>query len=168
MQAQSHNDAWTLQRSDEVDIDVLMGWFDTEAEVITWGGPKFRFPYTRESFRKDCHWPEMASFSLRDPSEQLCAFGQMYDRNGRINLARLVVRPDRRGNGIGRQLVTMLMSVGPTLLPLGEFSLFVFRDNLPALKCYRSLGFEIQEYPADQILSDQCYYLTRPVKVQPK
>ena len=163
MQVPHANDAWTLQRSVESDFDDLMGWFDVAAEVSRWGGPKFRFPFTRETFLNDCHWPEMASFSLRDPADQLCAFGQLYDRNCRINLARLVVRPDRRGQGLGRRLITMLMSVGPTLYSLDEFSLFVLRDNVPALECYKSLGFEIQKYPADEDLGEECYYLTRPV-----
>lgn len=163
MHAPLENDNWTLARSEQSDIDALMGWFSTAKDVSDWGGPKFRFPFTLESFQRDCHWPEMASFSLRDGTGQLCAFGQLYERNHRINLARLVVRPSRRRQGIGRRLVTMLMSVGTRLLPLDEFSLFVFRDNLPALKCYRSLGFEVRDYPADQKLGDKCYYLTRPV-----
>lgn len=163
MQVQLDNDGWILEQANESDIDALMTWFDSALDVRIWGGPKFRFPYTLKSFQKDCHWPEMASFSLRDPDRQLCAFGQLYDRSNRINLARLVVRPDRRRQGLGRRLVTMLMSVGPRLLPLDEFSLFVFRDNVPALECYRSLGFEIQDYPADQFLGDKCYYLTRRV-----
>lgn len=157
-------EGWVLDDARQRDLDELMTWFQNAGQVASWGGPRFRFPFSRTSFRDDCHWPEMASFCLRDPDGSLCAFGQLYDRNGRINLARLIVKPNRRGEGIGRRLVKMLMSVGAGLLQLSEFSLFVFRDNLPALGCYRSLGFEITQYPADQILADQCYYLTRPVE----
>ncbi len=155
---------WTLERADEATIDALMAWFGNPADVTAWGGPKFRFPFTPESFREDCHWPDMATFRLCDPDGRFCGFGQFYERNGRINLARLIVEPSRRGQGIGRRLVTMLMAVGPELLPLHEFSLFVYRNNRAALECYRSLGFEIGDYPDDQILADECYYLTRPVE----
>ena len=44
---------------------------------------------------------------------------------------------------------------------MDEFSLFVYRDNLPALKLYQSVGFEIRKYPPDQMLADRCYFLTR-------
>lgn len=163
MPAQFDDNSYMLERSSESDIDTIMAWFDTRGDVTVWGGPKFRFPFTRDSFRNDCHWPEMDSFSLRDLGGELLAFGQLYDLNHRINLARLIVRPDRRGQGVGRCLIGKLMDVGQTLLPLDEFSLFVLRDNLAALNCYRSLGFEIQDYPPDQVFADVCYYLTRPV-----
>lgn len=69
---------------------------------------------------------------------------------------------------MGRRLVQMLVSVGADRFPLDECSLFVLRDNTPALECYRSLGFEIQDYPSDEVFADVCYYLTRPVeRVEP-
>jgi ribosomal protein S18 acetylase RimI-like enzyme len=148
----------------DADIDELMEWFPSPGATKVWGGPKFRYPFSPESFRADCHWPAMATFVLRDSANTMAAFGQFYDRNGRINFARLVAHPDRRGEGVGRRLLTALMEVAPRYLDLDEFSLFVYRDNAPALGCYRSLGFEIQRYPADQALADECYYLTRPVR----
>ena len=93
----------------------------------------------------------------------MCAFGQVYERNNRINLARLIAHPAMRGQGLGRRLVEMLMTVGADLFQFDEFSLFVYRDNTPALECYRSLGFTVQDYPPDQSMADLCYYLTRPV-----
>ena len=96
------------------------------------------------------------------PSNALAAFGQFYDRNGRINFARLVVRPGHRRRGVGKRLLGLLMSRAAEELPLDEFSLFAYRDNAAALGCYRSMGFTIQDYPADQFLANECYFLTRP------
>lgn len=148
-------------------MDTLMTWFSSAAEVNVWGGPKFRYPFTAETFRKDCHWPKMASYCLcdrhgaMDRHAAMCAFGQYYDRNGYMNLARLIVAPGQRGRGLGRELVTRLMQAAADSLTLDEFSLFVYQDNVPALKLYQSLGFEIQKYPPDQILADKCHFLTR-------
>jgi ribosomal protein S18 acetylase RimI-like enzyme len=89
------------------------------------------------------------------------------ERGNRINLARLIAHPHMRGQGIGRRLVTMLMTIGADLLDMDEYSLFVYRDNTPALECYRSLGFEVHDSPSDESMADVCYYLTRPV-VQPE
>lgn len=163
MRAATTGDSCRLRRAGDADIDVIMSWFETEADVNTWGGPKFRYPFTAATFREDCHFPQMATYGLFDDNDALLAFGQLYDRNGYINLARLVVHPERRGEGLGRRLVEELMAIGRTVLPLQQFSLFVYRDNLPALRCYQALGFEIDDYPDDQILADKCYFLTRPV-----
>ncbi len=153
---------WQLTRADNGDMDSLMTWLSSASEVDVWGGPKFRYPFTSETFRQDCHWPEMASYCLRDADGALHAFGQFYDRNGYMNLARLIVAPEHRGRGLGKELVTRLMQVAADSLALDEFSLFVYRDNTPALRLYQSLGFEIRKYPPDQILADKCFFLTRP------
>ncbi len=153
---------WQLTRADHDDMDALMTWFSTASDVNVWGGPKFRYPFTPETFRTDCHWPEMASYCLRDADGRMCAFGQYYDRNGYMNLARLVVAPEQRGRRLGAELVTRLMQLAADELTLDAYSLFVYRDNLPALRLYQSLGFKIQKYPPDQILADKCFFLTRP------
>lgn len=158
------DEGWILKRSTDDDLDALMQWFPEKHDVEIWGGPDFRFPFTRESFLEDCHWGEMASFSLYDPSENIAAFGQLYERTNRINLARLVAHPARRGEGIGKRLVEMLMAVGRPMFPCDEYSLFVFRDNTPAYECYRSMGFVVTDYSEDVPLADECYYLTRPVE----
>ena len=155
---------WRLETARDPDIDELMQWFDGEHSVKIWGGPKFRYPFNRETFIEDSHWGDMATFCLRGPDYTMTAFGQLYERDRRINLARLITHPQIRRQGVGRRLVQMLMSTGADLFALDEYSLFVFRDNTPALECYRSLGFEIQDYPSNQILADECYYLTRPVE----
>lgn len=105
----------------------------------------------------------MAAYCLRDATGGLLGFGQFYERYKRINLARLVVHADARGQGVGKRLISGLMTVARPLFDLNEFSLFVYRDNTPALECYKALGFEIQDYPDDMPLADACYYLTRAV-----
>ena len=156
-------DGWTLQRATTSDLDILMSWLRDAESVLRWGGPGFKYPFTKRSFRKNCHWREMNSFSLKSPEGEFVAFGQLYDRIGRINLARLIVRPDLRGLGLGRELIEMLMQVGKALFPLDEYSLFVHKDNVPALRCYKSLGFEIRDYPTTHSLTGIAHYLTRPV-----
>lgn len=154
---------WTFERAIDADFDVLMDWFTNEHDVRQWGGPQFEYPFSARSFRRDCHWPGMDSFSLRDTAGVLQAFGQFYARDGHINLARIAVRPDSRGSGIGRALMSRLMAAGGMALELPCFSLYVYRDNDAALRCYRSLGFEIRPSPPEQQLADDCHYMTRPV-----
>jgi len=147
----------------ESDISHLMSWFPTERSVDTWGGPTFRYPFTPESFQEDVRWRELDTYCLVDDSGEMLAFGQIYERHERINLARLVVSPYRRRQGIGKQLVGLLMEQGRKDIPRQEYSLYVYKDNDPARACYAGLGFEESEYPEDDEMADTCIYMTRPV-----
>lgn len=153
---------WQLVEATDQDLEELMSWFGEAGEVNVWGGPGVRFPFTEATFREDCHWGRMPSFRLNSPADEFAAFGQMYQRYGRINLARLVVNPGMRGQGIGKRLVGLLLDTGPTLFAADEFSLFTYRHNAAALGCYLSMGFVIHEYPEDAPMADDCYYLVRP------
>ena len=163
MTATAEPGGWQLAEASEHDLEDLMGWFRSAADVDRWGGPRFRYPFTTRTFLRDCHWGRMPSFRLDSPAGEFAAFGQMYERFGRINLARLAVHPDLRGKGVGKRLVAALLEVGPTLFTADEFSLFVYRHNSAALGCYRSMGFVIRDYPDGAPMADLCYYLTRPV-----
>ena len=153
---------WALRHTTDYDIDELMGWFPDPESVDIWGGPEFRFPFTRESFREDCHLEDvLQSFSLRRPDGRMAAFGQIYDRHGRGHFARLISHPSMRRQGAGRRLIKLLIRVAREQLGFNEYSLFVYRHNEPAYRCYLDLGFTVQDYPEDAKMKDKCYFLTR-------
>jgi ribosomal protein S18 acetylase RimI-like enzyme len=163
IEALCHDD-WLLASSTDAEIDEVMTWFPDAGAVYTWGGPKFRFPFTAKSFREDCHIDTMESYSLRNESGKLAAFGQSYERDGRGHLARLVANPYLRRQGAGRQLISMMIASLERMHDYDEFSLFVFRDNVPAYECYLSLGFVVQDYPDNAPMLDKCYFLTRKTR----
>ena len=152
---------WALSVPDEADIDELMGWFADAGEVDRWGGPRFRYPFTKESFRRDCRIGEIPSFCLRDPEGVLAAFGQYYNRHDRAHLARLVSHPERRRQGVGRRLIRLIMQAAELQSGHKQSSLFVYRDNEPAYRCYLAMGFVVQAYPDGAPMQDRCYFLTR-------
>ena len=139
-----------------------MTWFPDARSVDIWGGPEFRFPFTRESFVEDCRIDIMDTYALRDPDGQLAAFGQSYVRDGRGHLARLIVNPDMRRRGAGSMLIELIIASLEGRRAFDEYSLFVYRDNAPAYRCYVSLGFTVTDYPEDAVMADKCYFLTRP------
>lgn len=155
------DNGWVLTPASDADFDELMSWFPDAASVNIWGGPKFRYPFTSETFREDCHAGEMASFSLRNAGRQFAAFGQAYERDGRGHLARLVSNPGLRRQGAGRQLIDSMIAALEQSHDYDEYSLFVYRDNLPAYRCYLSLGFVVQDYPEGAPMPDACYFLMR-------
>ena len=103
----------------------------------------------------------IASYALRDTVGQLAAFGQSYERTGRGHLARLVVNPLLRRRGAGSRLIKMIIASLHEQYAYDEYSLFVYRDNIPAYHCYLALGFCVTDYPEDAAMADKCYFLTK-------
>ena len=154
--------SWSLVRVTESDVDELMTWFPNRESVDIWGGPVFRFPFTRDTFFEDCRWTEFDTYRLQDEEKRFAAFGQIGERYGRSHFARLVANPAMRGRGVGTRLMNHLMDEARRLHNNTEFGLFVYKDNEPALGCYQSVGFEITDYPDDAPMPDKCHYLIRP------
>ena len=140
----------------------MMSWFPSLESCRVWGGPEFRFPFTAESFRADCHL-ELPSSALLDAGGTLCGFGQYYLRAGRCHLARLVIAPTHRGRGLGTRLIELLAHAGQVALGVNQCSLFVSAANTAALALYQRLGFTPAQYPGDPglPLPAGCYYMVR-------
>ena len=155
------DDGWTLAAAEDDDFDEVMTWFTDAESVDRWGGPEFRFPFTRQSFKEDCRTDVMESYVLRNPDGQRAAFGQSYERTGRGHLARLVVNPLLRRQGAGKRLIQMMIATLEDRHAYDEYSLFVYRHNTPAYQCYLSLGFVVTDYPEDGPMADKCYFLTK-------
>ncbi len=160
-------DGWTLAAADDTDLCELMGWFREAQAVDRWSGPRFRFPFTHETFREDCRWDAIPTYSLKDPDGTMAAFGQYYDRYDRAHLARLITHPQMRRRGVGKRLVRMIMRAAQQQSGYAQWSLFVYRDNQPAYRCYLESGFVVQDYPDDAPLGDLCYFLTRKAILEP-
>lgn len=155
------DDGWTLEPATDADLDQIMGWFPDAASADIWSGPDFRFPFSPQSFREDLRPDLMASWALRDSDDELAAFGQSYERAGRGHLARLVVNPAMRRQGVGKRLIQCIIAALEASHDYDEYSLFVYRHNEPAYRCYRSLGFAVVDYPADAAMPDKCFFLIR-------
>jgi ribosomal-protein-alanine N-acetyltransferase len=103
--------AWCSRR--EVDARIVRGWSDED----------------------DVH-----AFLLVEDDTPV-AYGEAWvdDEEGEVELARLVVRPDRRGEGIGRGLVEALVAHAHALHPLATMR--VVPGNTAARRCYAAAGF---------------------------
>ena len=79
-------------------------------------------------------------FTLREPEGTA----------GELRLGFVVVDPARRGRGLGREMLALGVRYAFAELGANRVSIGVFEDNLPAYRCYKSLGFretgEREEY----------------------
>lgn len=121
--------------------------FNDVAALTQWGGEGFRFPPRRTEFLQQLQLPDTQSYVLLDDRQNILAFGQICDRFNRLHLARLLVLPAYRGQRLSEHLISALLAAGLQLWPTREASLFVFRDNPPALHSYLRLGFTETRQP---------------------
>jgi len=152
----------------------LMRQFQSATAVKQWGGEGFRLPLQSKSFLEQLQLPDTQSFALWDQQDKMLAFGQVCNRFERIHLARLLVLPQFRGRQLSQSLISGLTAAGLQRWPGREASLFVFRNNHIALRCYQKLGFIPTKQPSTNrsdlhfmtLHNPACLALVKDVPVQ--
>jgi len=107
-----------------------------------WAGPKVRFPFSIKSLMEDSHYSTENTFSLVNDEEVLVGIGQILEKNQRLHIARIIVAPDLRGKGFGKDLCIHLIREGVKRFGGIEFSLNVNNTNTRAIHIYQTLGFK--------------------------
>ena len=143
------------------DVDQLMTWFHSEKQLVQWSGTGFAYPYNKTTFIDASKVAEHASFSLHNEQHELIAFGQYYQRLHCVHLARIIVNPVWRGQGMAAILLNLLSLQGKKALALNAISLFVLADNKKAIQVYQSNGFTLQHYPENIDLISDCLYMVK-------
>jgi len=150
-----------LRPATGADAATLMSWLAKRDDCMLWGGPAFRHPFTPTSFVEDMRLASLASYALTDDSSTLLGVGQIYRKLERIHLARLAIRPEVRGTGLGKRLISELIGAGEAMFARYEASVFVYRHNTAALRCYKRTGFVAAPWPdADRALTG-CLFMIR-------
>ena len=131
-----------LRRATMADAAIVLSWTPDLMALRRWAGPSLNWPNSVEAFWSDLDTAESATFALVAPGLGIVGFGQVKLRLPGIgHLARIIVDPRHRGHGFGRALCVALMHEAPRLHAISGYSLYVYRDNTPAIALYRSLGF---------------------------
>jgi ribosomal protein S18 acetylase RimI-like enzyme len=120
--------------------DVVSGWARTREEVIMWCG-RPTAPVLAEQINAWVHEDGVHPFGLYR-NGRLVAYGELWvdDDEAEVELARLIVDPDERGQGLGRRLVMALADLARSRHP--RIFLRVHPDNIAARRCYAAAGFE--------------------------
>jgi ribosomal protein S18 acetylase RimI-like enzyme len=96
---------------------------------------------------------------------KLLGFGQYYVRLNHCHLCRLIVAPSQRGRGLARILIEEIARAGRRASKLKSSSLFVYKDNLAAIKAYEKFGFRVADYPSDDVI-ENCFYMVTPSSLE--
>jgi ribosomal protein S18 acetylase RimI-like enzyme len=86
--------------------------------------------------------PGAHSFALSRGSTEALGFCQFWVREaGVAHLARIILAPAARGQGLASTMCSLLMAEAVRTVDAQAFTLRVYRDNHPALATYEGLGF---------------------------
>lgn len=108
-------------------------------EVLQVEGLAYAFPWTEGIFR-DCLKAGYSSWIVRDPEDALRGYALMTMAVGEAHILNLAVDPQCRRQGLGRFLLTHLLTVAGaahSTIVLLE----VRRSNKAAIRLYQSAGF---------------------------
>jgi len=118
---------------------VVSGWASTDEEVLMWCGAATA-PVAAEQIRAWAREDDVEAFGLyRGP--RLVAYGELWTDDGEaeVELARLIVDPSERGQGLGRRLAAELAWLARSRYP--RVFLRVHPGNIAARRCYAAAGF---------------------------
>lgn len=121
----------------------VVGWVRDEDELF-WLAPKTVPPLSVE---KVLSWPGPGSrpmFMRTDASQELLGYLELNTMPGdgrHFWIGHCIIRPDRRGVGLGRIMMGLLLDEAFRNFRGQRVSLVVFPDNQPAIRCYQAVGF---------------------------
>lgn len=99
----------------------------TAAKVVGWAGPECN----PRLFRRDDVFEPLGYLELNP----------MPGQAGHYWLGHCVIRPERRGTGLGRIMIQLVLHEAFSGRGASRVSLMVFPDNLAAYNCYLRAGF---------------------------
>jgi ribosomal protein S18 acetylase RimI-like enzyme len=141
------------------DLKTVITWIVDETACRTWAGPVVRFPMTVSSLKTDIEFDRDNTHCL-DQAGRLLGFGQLIRKSeSRLHMARVIIDPQERHRGNGKQLVRELMDLA-WQKGCRRISLNVYRQNRPALTLYTSMGFR---EVAETSTPDLCHMIIRAV-----
>lgn len=126
------------------DLLRVIDWLPDEAALVRWSGPTFTWPLTPEQLRPylDEAGGDVWMRTLEDDTGTAC--GLVRVRRIAAEEARygwVLVDPARRGDGLGRTLVSTSVPAAFTDLGVDRMTLAVFGDNHAARRLYLRAGF---------------------------
>lgn len=148
-----------LRPFDEADAGVLLEWVRSEAEMVMWSGPSFRWPLDVGQLMT---FPAaLRPFSAVDAeSGQLVGHVRLWTaetyRIGRVGS--VLVDPVLRGRGYGGVLIEAALDVAFGELRLHRVGLGVYTQNEGARRVYEKAGFVREGLVRDAVCVGGAYW----------
>lgn len=130
-----------------LDYDTVASWVTDERLHAMWCARRFPYPLTREGFDESLadmaeRLGSSAFVATDDAGKVIGFFGYHLDPEKNEGVLKFViVSPDCRGKGYGRELAALASKYAFEITGAGSIRLAVFTANPAAERCYRSVGF---------------------------
>ncbi|GFI61146.1 acetyltransferase [Clostridiales bacterium] len=131
------------------DAQIITGWLKDEYSFRQWSADRYKkYPITPDDMNlyydgdrnNGCIWGMTAfddtgivgHFTMRFPNEE---------NFEEIRLGFVIIDNSKRGNGFGKEMLSLAIQYAFDFLKVSKISLGVFENNEVALNCYHSCGF---------------------------
>ncbi|WP_251975683.1 GNAT family N-acetyltransferase [Salinicola avicenniae] len=122
------------------DLKTIARWVDSPTSLTRWAGPDLTWPTDGPTLWQELEGGATPTFCVAE-GPLPAAFGQLIQKGPRHwHLARIIVDPARRREGLGEQLCRALLQEAHAR-HAEHVTLNVFADNAAAIPLYRRLGF---------------------------
>ena len=120
----------------------LLSWTKTERELRLWAGETFAKLPDEAAFRAHLRRRRVQGYQAKDRWGRFIGYAELVQlAECSCTLCPVIIDPARRGMGSGRTFVDLLSREAFERLRFKRLLLNVFTFNVPAVRCYRSLGF---------------------------
>src|ERR671921_1119102 len=129
------------------DAREIARWPGSLEEVRRWAGSDPGWPVDEAVFGRWHADPDVRPYIICDGEEPI-GYGEVWvdEPEKEVELARIIVSPDRRGRGVGRRLVRLLLEQA-ALSGLPDAFVRVVPENAAAIGCFRGAGFSPASAP---------------------
>lgn len=156
-----------LQTFGTEDFSRLIPWIEDADAIIQWAGPQFTFPldvgqieaYWKVSQQTPVIRKIYKAFEMNN--KQVVGHIELNNidtRNLNAVVSRVLVDPAQRGKGIAGQMMLEVCAIAFDEMHLHRLSLNVYDFNLPAIACYKKVGFAIEGLQREVALSSKGYW----------
>lgn len=143
-----------LRKFEESDIETLINWVEDEEFLMTWAGPSYKYPLTKNQILDEMDYGKKEKnilyFSaIDDKSKQIIGHIQLLRidmKNKKAVVGRVLIGDKKlRKKGYGFEMLNELFNIAFNNLGLEELELYVFSYNKSAIECYKRAGFKEKE-----------------------
>lgn len=153
------------------DFDKILQWNEGKSAdfLLQWAGPLYKYPLTKEQIEQYFNnyvCKEKATifvYKIVDmETGQMIGTVELNENNsvnktGRVGRF-LIGEESARGKGVGRAALNEVVRIGFEELKLNKITLGVFDFNTRAIRCYKSVGFEIESLKENYRKAENGYW----------
>ena len=140
-----------LRTYEREDSPIIAKWVRTEEELYKWSSDRYVFFPLKDYSIDENYIPQIAAgrfIPLTGTDEEGKVVGHLIirypkqDDDSSVRFGFVIVDPEIRGKGYGRELLTLAIEYVRKNLTAKRIDLGVFVNNPKAQKCYEAVGFK--------------------------